>query len=44
VTRDPAGLRKRDAEAQATRVAQCEDKPCLLRWYAQRRCQLLNEF
>jgi hypothetical protein len=44
VTRDPAGLRKRDAEAQAKRDAQCEDKPCLLRWYAQRRSQLLNEF
>jgi hypothetical protein len=44
LTRDPAGLRKRDAEAQARRDAQCRDKPCLLRWYAQRRSQLLNEF
>jgi hypothetical protein len=44
LTRDPAGLRKRDAEAQARRDAQCQDKPCLLRWYAQRRSQLLNEF
>jgi hypothetical protein len=44
VTRDPAGLRKRDAEAQARRDAQCQDKACLLRWYAQRRSQLLNEF
>lgn len=44
VTRDPAGLRKRDAEAQARRDAQCSDKQCLVRWYAQRRSQLLNEF
>lgn len=44
VTRDPVGLRKRDAEAQARRDAQCQDKACLLRWYAQRRSQLLNEF
>jgi hypothetical protein len=44
VTRDPNGLRRRDAEAQARRDAQCEDKSCLLRWYAQRRSQLLNEF
>ncbi|MCC2673761.1 MAG: hypothetical protein K0Q43_5180 [Ramlibacter sp.] len=44
VTRDPAGLRTRDAEAQARRDAQCSDKQCLVRWYAQRRSQLLNEF
>ena len=44
VTRDPGGLRKRDAEAQVRRDAQCSDKPCLVRWYAQRRSQLLNEF
>jgi hypothetical protein len=44
VTRDAAGLRKRDAEAQARRDSQCADKPCMLRWYAQRRSQLLNEF
>jgi hypothetical protein len=44
VARDPVGLRKRDAEAQARRDAQCSDKSCLVRWYAQRRSQLLNEF
>ncbi|MEJ5991925.1 hypothetical protein WG902_18115 [Ramlibacter sp. PS3R-8] len=44
VTRDAAGLRRRDAEAQARRDSQCADKPCMLRWYAQRRSQLLNEF
>ena len=44
VTRDPAGLRRRDAESQARRDAQCADKSCLVRWYAQRRSQLLNEF
>lgn len=44
VTRDPGGLSRRDAEAQARRDAQCGDKACLMRWYAQRRSQLLNEF
>lgn len=44
VTRDPAGLRRRDSQALAQRDARCEDKACLLRWYAQRRNQLLDEF
>ncbi|GAB3776721.1 hypothetical protein GCM10028796_54740 [Ramlibacter monticola] len=44
VTRDPAGLRRRDSQALAQRDAACEDKACLLRWYAQRRHQLLDEF
>lgn len=44
VTRDPNGLQRRGAEAEARRDAHCEDKACLLRWYAQRRSQLLNEF
>ena len=44
VTRDPAGLRQRDAQAVAQRDARCQDKACLLHWYAQRREQLLDEF
>ncbi len=43
VTDDPKGMQKRDAEAAAKRDA-CQDRQCLLRWYAQRRSQLLNEF
>lgn len=43
VSRDPAGLRQRDAQA-AARAAACQDKACLQRWYAQRRSQLLREF
>jgi hypothetical protein len=44
VTRDPAGMRRREAQALAQRDARCQDKGCLLRWYAQRRRQLLAEF
>jgi len=44
VTRDPAGLRQRDGQALAQRDSACQDKACLLRWYAQRRSQLLDEF
>jgi hypothetical protein len=44
VTRDPAGLQRRDHQAVAQRDAACQDKACLLRWYAQRRSQLLDEF
>jgi hypothetical protein len=44
VSRDPAGMRRRDAQALAQRDARCQDKSCLLRWYAQRRRQLLAEF
>jgi hypothetical protein len=43
VSRDPNGMRRRDGEAHARRD-QCQDKACLVRWYAQRRSQLLNEF
>lgn len=43
VARDRAGMRRRDSFAMA-REAACQDKPCLLRWYAQRRRQLLSEF
>lgn len=43
VTDDPRGMQRRDAEAAAKRDA-CPDRACLLRWYAQRRSQLLNEF
>lgn len=42
VTRDPQGFRQRAAQAQ--RDASCQDKDCLMRWYAQRRRQLLGEF
>ncbi|MEJ8836296.1 hypothetical protein [Ramlibacter sp. AN1133] len=44
VTRDPDGLHRRDSQALAQRDAACQDKACLLRWYAQRRTQLLDEF
>ncbi|GAB3645961.1 lysozyme inhibitor LprI family protein [Ramlibacter alkalitolerans] len=44
VTRDPAGLHRRDSQALAQRDSACQDKACLLRWYAQRRSQLLDEF
>lgn len=44
VARDPRGMRARDAWAQAQRDSQCQDRGCLVRWYAQRRQQLLNEF
>lgn len=43
VSRDPSGLRQRDARALAQRDA-CRDEACLRRWYAQRRAQLLDEF
>lgn len=43
VSRDRAGMRQRDAQA-AARAASCPDKACLLRFYAQRRSQLLEEF
>jgi len=44
VSRDPGGLRQRDQQALARRDSACRDKACLLRWYAQRRQQLLEEF
>jgi hypothetical protein len=43
VSRDRAGLRRRAAQAEARRDA-CQDRGCLLRWYAQRRGELLREF
>lgn len=43
VSRDPAGVRRRAAEAEARRDA-CGDRACVARWYAQRRSQLLDEF
>jgi len=43
VSRDPAGVRRRAAEAEARRDA-CADRGCVARWYAQRRSQLLDEF
>ena len=44
VSRDPAGMRRREAQALARRDARCQDKACLVRWFAQRRRQLLAEF
>jgi len=44
VSRDRAGLQRRDAQAVAQRDARCQDKACLLRWYERRRAQLLDEF
>ncbi|MBL0424715.1 lysozyme inhibitor LprI family protein [Ramlibacter alkalitolerans] len=43
VSDDPDGLRRRSAQAVAQRE-RCRDKACLLRWYAARRGQLLDEF
>lgn len=43
VTRDPRGFQRRAAAASARRDA-CPDRSCLLRWYAARRSQLLDEF
>ncbi|MBI5276874.1 MAG: hypothetical protein HY854_10475 [Burkholderiales bacterium] len=44
VARDPAGFRRRTEQALAQRDASCRDRDCLVRWYAQRRTQLLREF
>jgi hypothetical protein len=44
VSDDPAGLRRRVAQARAERDARCRDKACLRAWYAQRRNALLAEF
>jgi hypothetical protein len=44
VTADPEGFRKRVEQAQARRDSSCQDKACLMRWYAQRKRELLNEF
>lgn len=44
VSRDPAGMQRRDAAAIAQRDARCRDKSCVVQWYAERRRQLLAEF
>jgi len=44
LTSDPEGLRRRHEQAQARRDSQCRDKACLIRWYAQRRIELIKEF
>jgi hypothetical protein len=44
VTRDPAGFRRRSAQAEAQRQACGGQEGCLRQWHAQRRRQLLNEF
>lgn len=44
VTSDPDGFRRRSEQAQARRDSSCRDKACLLRWYAQRRRELIEEF
>lgn len=44
VARDPAALRERSERARAQRDAQCRDKSCLVRWYAQRKRELFAEF
>jgi hypothetical protein len=43
VTHDSRGFQRREAAASARRDA-CADRACLLRWYAARRSQLLDEF
>lgn len=44
VAADPSQLRRKVQEARARRDANCRDKACLLRWYARRRSELLQEF
>jgi hypothetical protein len=44
VSPDPAQLRREAEKARARRDADCHDKDCLLRWYARRRSDLLDEF
>lgn len=43
VTRDPAGMQRRQQQALAARNA-CHDDNCLRQWYAQRKRQLFAEF
>ncbi|MCG2592937.1 hypothetical protein LZ009_09105 [Ramlibacter sp. XY19] len=43
VTRDPAGLARRQQQAVAARNA-CPDEACMRQWYAQRKRQLFDEF
>jgi len=43
VSRDPAGMQRRQQQALAARNA-CRDEGCLRQWYAQRKRQLFDEF
>jgi uncharacterized protein len=43
VSRDPAGMQRRQQQAMAARNA-CRDEDCLRAWYAQRKRQLFAEF
>jgi hypothetical protein len=43
VSRDPAGMQRRQQQALAARNA-CHDEDCLRAWYAQRKSQLFDEF
>lgn len=45
VSADPRGFNRRHEQAWLRRESQCRgDKACLLRWYEDRRAQLLGEF
>jgi len=45
VSADPRGFRRRHEQAWLRRESECRgDKACLLRWYQDRRAQLLGEF
>lgn len=44
VSRDPAGMQRRQQQALAQRNACRGDDACLRAWYAQRRSQLFSEF
>ena len=44
VSRDPAGMQQRHAQALAQRNACGGDANCLRQWYAQRKSQLFSEF
>ena len=42
-TSDRAAFRRRQSQEWLRREASCRDRDCLLRWYAQRRDQLMSE-
>jgi hypothetical protein len=41
-TRDSAAFRRQQEQEWRRRESTCRDRSCLLRWYAQRRAQLMN--
>ena len=43
VSPDPAAFRRQNDQEWRDREASCRDRECLLRWYAHRRNQLLDD-